>query len=251
MDSNKQIKKEHQQEKFTYIKPENYSNEISEMIDETLKNKHKVWLGSDWHLWHRTGSKGSKTCKKRDNFDEIIKNISNVEEDDMLIFLGDLVDGEFSDKENIKKVIKGLPPKNKVFIRGNNDLFDASFYKSLGFKYVTYKFVWHNILFSHPPLEHDYSMNIHGHIHFNYKDNNKRKAQYWVPYNNHICVFDKTGKLTELKDVMNSVREYSKHIEVDEEKVEELHKKRETGVFEYAMSVYMYENTDPFNFFDE
>lgn len=240
-------KKENEQEKKTYTKDESYSKEISKLIDDTIKAGHKVWLSSDWHLWIKT--KDKKSTKKRSKFDEVIKEINKADEDDLLIYLGDLCDGEFTDKSALKEVLIDLPPKNKVLVLGNNDLFDISFYKSCGFTYVTYRFVWNDIIFSHPAIEHNHSMNIHGHLHYNYKER-KNDCVYWVPYNNHVCVFNTNGKLEELKDVMKSIKEYKKHVKVDEKQVEHLRSMCAKGVFEYALYSFLYDYKDPYGFED-
>lgn len=241
-----QRKKENQEEAKTYLKDENHSKEISKLIDDTLKSGHKIWLGSDWHLWIKDRNNPRK-CNKRINFDQIINEVNKADPDDLLIFMGDLVDGEFKNKEELKATIKDIGPKNKIMVRGNNDLFDTNFYRSCGFKYVVYRFIWNDIVFSHPPIEHNHKMNIHGHLHFNYKDR-KRKQSYWVPYNNHVCVFDENGKLQELKDVMKSLNEYKKHIRVDEKRVEEMRDKCAKGIFEQALISYIYDYTDPYGF---
>lgn len=240
-----QRKKENEQEKKTYTKPESYSKEISELIDMILKNHHRVLLSSDWHLWIK--NKDGKGTHKRSKFNDVFKELSKADSEDMLIYLGDLCDGEFTNKEELRDALKGKLPKNSVMVIGNNDLFDSAFYKSCGFKYVTYNFVWNNIIFSHPPLEHNHAMNIHGHLHYNYKER-KRDATYWVPYNNHVCVFNENGKLVELKDVMKSVKEYGTHVKVDEKQVQHLRDMCSKGIFEYAIASFMYDYKDPYGF---
>lgn len=239
---------EDKEEVKSYIKGEKNSKQISDLIDDTLKHHHKVWLASDWHLFVRN-KKGGRECHPRLNYDKVIKNISKADPEDLLIYLGDLTDGEYKNRSHLKEVLLQLPPKNKVLVRGNNDTFSDDFYKECGFKYVTYKFVWNDILFSHPPLEHKHSMNIHGHKHFNYKTMHK-KDTYWVPYNNHICVFKELGELQELKDVMKQLPEFKKHIQEDHDKIDELRERNEKAkdnkhIFEQAIISFLYEYNDP------
>jgi calcineurin-like phosphoesterase family protein len=191
---------------------EKNSSPISRLIDNTMKNKHKVYLMTDWHLWVRK-EKNKPDCHRRDVFDEILKNVNDtLDKEDLLIFLGDLVDGEFQNKEELKAVLLTLAGR-KIMVRGNNDLFPPSFYKSCGFEYVVDSFVWHNILFTHMPVENDNDMNIHGHIH-----SDKYKPVYWIPYTNQIDVANIGGRVKpiELNEVIKAQPAFSKKITVDE-----------------------------------
>jgi len=192
---------------------------IAKLIDETREKGNTVWLCTDWHLWKRL-SKNQPICNKRKDFDKVIRSVeSTVKLNDLLINLGDLVDGEFQDKESLKNQMQEIVCK-KVLVRGNNDLFDNAFYKSCGFLYVVDSFQWHNILFSHCPVENDCDLNIHGHIHSHcpgmkdpYSENN-RVPQYWLPYKNHIDVAWLGGRIkpVELSKVIKAQPEFSKHI---------------------------------------
>lgn len=183
---------------------ENHSTEISRMIDDTIKNKHKVYCATDWHLYRRK-EKGSTSCDKRTDFNEIISNLKIIKPDDLLINLGDLVDGEFKDKELLKNIILPMNFK-KILVLGNNDIFDTSFYKSCGFDYVVKSFVWNNVVFSHMPIKNDNQINVHGHIH--------DSKQYWISYSNQIDVAYLNGrkKPIELMDVIKTQPIYSKII---------------------------------------
>lgn len=192
---------------------ENHSTEITRLIDKTIKNKHNVYCMTDWHLWLRN-EKNKPACHKRNNFDEIIKNVKRIQPDDVLIFLGDLVDGEFEDKESLKNILLPMNFK-KILVVGNNDLFSPVFYKSCGFDYVVRSFVWHNVLFTHMPVKNDNDINIHGHIH-GYKT-------YWVPYTNQIDVAYLDGRTepVELQRVLKSQKSYSKVIKEEPSHFEE------------------------------
>ena len=183
---------------------ESHSKEISKLIDDTIRKKHKVYCMSDWHLFIRK-EKGKPECHKRPNFNEIIKNLKTIQPDDLLIYLGDLVDGEFQDKETLKNII--LPMNfNKILVIGNNDLFDVNFYKSCGFKYVVRSFVWHDILFTHCPVRNNNKINVHGHIHMS--------MAYWIPYQNHVDVeyFGGRVKPVEMMEAIKGQPKYSKLI---------------------------------------
>ena len=192
---------------------ENHSTEITRLIDKTIKNRHNVYCMTDWHLWLRN-EKNKPACHKRNNFDEIIKNVKRIQPDDVLIFLGDLVDGEFEDKESLKNILLPMNFK-KILVVGNNDLFSPVFYKSCGFDYVVRSFVWHNVLFTHMPVKNDNDINIHGHIH-GYKT-------YWVPYTNQIDVAYLDGRTepVELQRVLKSQKSYSKVIKEEPSHFEE------------------------------
>lgn len=197
--------KEDRQDELCKHPDESYSREIGQLISQTLKKGNKVFCATDWHLWQKD-KEHPTVCHKRRNFDEIIKNItSTIGKDDTLIFLGDLVDGEFRDKDSLKNVLLALPGQ-KVLVRGNNDLFEYSYYRSCGFRNVTRAFVWSNILFSHFPTKNDNDVNVHGHIH-NYKS-------YYIPYTNQIDVayLDGRTKPVELMKVIKTQPAYSKLI---------------------------------------
>lgn len=190
------------------------SKKIAKMIDTCLKRWHKVYCATDWHLWIRK-EKNKPECHKRKEFDKIIDNVrETLTDDDLLIYLGDLVDGEFQDKEALKEVLKTIPGK-KILVRGNNDLFEDAFYKSCGFSDVVQSFVWHNVIFSHMPIKNDNDINVHGHIH-GYRT-------YWVPYTNQIDIAALGGreKPVELEKVISSQKEYAKTIKEDTSHFEE------------------------------
>ena len=195
---------------------------IAKLIDETREKGNTVWLCTDWHLWKRV-TRNQPICNKRKDFDKVIKSVEfTVKLNDLLINLGDLVDGEFQDKDSLRNQMREIVCK-KVLVRGNNDLFDQEFYRSCGFLYIVDSFKWHDILFSHMPQEHDCELNVHGHIHSKpptktgvgvNSEGNSRQPQYWVHYNNHIDVAWLGGRVkpVELSEVMKAQPEFSKHI---------------------------------------
>lgn len=203
-----------------------HSQEISSLISNELRKHRNIWVTTDWHLWTRV-EKGKSKCHKRSNFDNIIKTYQKIEQKDLLIILGDLVDGEFMNEKALRDVILSIPC-TKILVRGNNDLFNYQFYRSCGFRYIVRAFVWNDILFSHMPLENDNKINIHGHIH-GYRT-------YWIPYKNQIDVFNKERAPVKLFDIIKEQPEYAKTIKVKWDKVESV----QESVFENCMDWYSY-----------
>jgi len=179
------------------------SSPISSMIRSALKAGHKVYLCTDWHLWRY--DKKKKTIYQRSDFQSIINAYNNkVTDDDVVIYLGDLIDGECEPKKKeLAAVLDSLKGK-RVMIRGNNDLFPDEFYLQHGFKYITPKFVYNDILFTHMPEDHKHRMNIHGHIH-GYKT-------YWLPYHDMIDVAFLNGRKepVEMNAVIDALPKYRK-----------------------------------------
>lgn len=179
------------------------SAQIASLIKKTLSSGHKVYLCTDWHLWRCTDKK-ARTIKERSDKDTVINKFNNiVTNDDLVIYLGDLCDGECERKQQLGQILDSLHG-TKILVRGNNDLFDDSYYLDHGFKYVTPKFIYDNILFSHMPEAHNNRMNIHGHLH--------GYATYWMPYNNMIDVAFCGGRKepVELQTVINALPAYKK-----------------------------------------
>lgn len=189
------------------------SSPIAALIRSTLNNGHKVYLCTDWHLWMY--DKKTKQKKQRSDYKQIINRYNDiVTDDDLVINLGDLTDGEVERKKELADVISQLKGK-KVLVRGNNDLYPDDYYTSIGFEYITPKFVYDNILFSHMPQENNNRLNIHGHIH-GYKT-------YWCPYTNQIDVAAVGGRKTpiDLNLVINAQPAYSETVKVCPDKFEQ------------------------------
>jgi len=170
-------------------------------LDQILSSTpyDKIWFGSDWHLW--IYNKDTKKIEKNPNFNKIISNYQkNIKEDDIFIFLGDLVDDEFNDLNKLKEVISNLNGYLKILILGNNELQPESFYNEIGFDYIFYAYQWGRFTFSHMPLDkYNSQFNIHGHMH-QYKDYNYQN----VTYNNHIRIYtgDYDNKPINLKQII-------------------------------------------------
>lgn len=203
---------------------------ITNFLNEREKNGDTIYVVSDWHLFKRV-EKGKTLCKKRYNFNEIINNYKNtVKDKDAVIFLGDLCDGELESPNELADIISSLPG-TKILCMGNNDLFGFDKYREMGFRYVTYSFVWRKILFSHYPLVNHENMNIHGHLH--------NCKQYWIPFQNHIDVAYCGARTTPipLNKIIAQQPEYSKLITVKEEN---FFKEQTTDMIDKASDNYSY-----------
>lgn len=209
---------------------------IASLINKTIKDGHNVYCATDWHLWVRL-HKNKPACKQRREFNHIIKNVTEtMKDDDLLIYLGDLVDGEFQDKDALKEVLKQIPGK-KVLVLGNNDIFGKPFYKSCGFDYVVESFVWNNIIFTHIPIKNSKDYNVHGHLH-GYRI-------YWLPYRNHIDVAACGGRkdLVKLQDVLKKQKSYAKTVRESPEHFEEGYALPSLALFDVVCGGYL---PDPF-----
>jgi len=228
MNIKEQRKKEEKLGEVLKDPTENHSKEISNLIDKTIRSGNKVYCATDWHLWIR--KKEKRECKRRKDFDVILKNVNEtMTKDDLLIYLGDLADGEFYEPDSLKAILRTLPGK-KILVIGNNDLFPERVYKSFGFEYVVKSFVWSNVLFTHMPVKNDNQINVHGHLH------NFRK--YWIPYQNHIDVAALGGRteLVELYKVIKEQSKYAKTIKECPEHFEEGYVMRPEPFFEWVLS---------------
>lgn len=181
-----------------------HNTQICDLIDRTLNKGHHVWLMTDWHLMKYNKETGA--IYERPETKRILKHVSIIQPEDLLIYLGDICDGEVERKKDIANYIKQIPGR-KILIRGNNDLFDDKWYLDNGWDIVTPKFIWKNILFSHRPQDNDNKMNIHGHIH----GSKKYYASEITHYRNQIDVAWLGGreKPIELDEVISKQPEYA------------------------------------------
>lgn len=150
-------------------------------LNNLIENAETVWLSSDWHLYYWKDKNPQLKMYKSENYDYCLNNHKKmIKPNDLLIFMGDLVDGEYANKNQLKAIIQSLNFK-KILVKGNNDLFDDQYYYSCGFLYVLEGFKYKNLIFSHAPIKHNKStINIHGHLH--------GKKDYWIGYNNHLDI---------------------------------------------------------------
>lgn len=177
------------------------------VINETIASPNgKVYVSTDWHLFRKLDDNHRSICNKARWFDHVINTYSRLTKDDLLIYLGDFVDGEFREPNKLKEILDGIKCK-KIMTMGNNDLFGKSFYKSCGFSCVMDSFIWHDIKFSHFPKENLNKLNIHGHIHGH--------KIYWIPYTNQVDAFKSNREPYELFELINKQPEYSKSIKIN------------------------------------
>ena len=155
--------KEDRNDKAIYKADPKKNGTITSVIDHAIDSGHQVWIMTDCHFIRY--NKDTKQISNNSNMKTVLRNIKNtINDDDVLIYLGDLVDGEVEKKDELREIIQSIPG-TKILVRGNNDLFPDTWYLENGFSYITPKFVWDNILFSHRPQDNTHKMNIHGHVH--------------------------------------------------------------------------------------
>ena len=199
---------------------------IRRLIDKTIHDAHKVYLATDWHLWLRD-EKDKPQCHQRSDFKSVLSSVNETcTPNDLLIYLGDLVDGEFQEKDLLKQALLTLHMP-RIMVRGNNDLFDKAFYKSCGFSYVVDAFTWGDIIFTHIPIKNDKTINVHGHIH-GYRT-------YWLPYTNQIDVAAYGGRKTPV-EMMYLIKQQPKYAKTIKECPEHFNEQFNGDVFESVMN---------------
>ena len=131
-------------------------------IDTMLKNiSLNIWVFSDPHAMTYNAANILRTRN-------ILTNINQtVPENDHLLILGDLGGKRgFESLEETKAFVSQIKCKNKYLVFGNHDKYEMKDYISMGFKMVTDKFQWKNLVFSHVPIKvKPGEINIHGHNH--------------------------------------------------------------------------------------
>ena len=165
------------------------------LTHEILEKKYKrVFLTVDWHIWIKDRDVDIKPCPVRFRLDgeKIITQYQALDEDDLLIHMGDIVDDEFYeffDEEMqsgcFDEIFQDIKC-HKILIRGNNDPVSADWlYEEQGFE-IYDGVVVDDIVLTHMPI--DISMlnglfNVHGHSHGH--------MHYWrVPYTKHLDLWD-------------------------------------------------------------
>ena len=146
------------------------------MMNDVKSNGGDIWILSDLHLLKR--GKDTPRIVSNDvcynNLKEVTKMVS---EKDMLIFLGDLLDDTIPRKIAVAELVafSKLFGKNKIWVRGNNDMFSDKLLRNNGWDVCYAAMTEYNgrkIVFSHTSLEvyNVDAYNVHGHMHRN--DNN-------------------------------------------------------------------------------
>lgn len=213
---------------------------LTTYIRKFEKDGHDIWVMTDFHLYKRD-KKGGLTCHKRSDFDRIKSAVEKIPENDLLIYLGDLVDGEFTDPNEVKKFFKDVKC-NRIICLGNNDLFNYNIYREMGFRYVLHSFEYNRMIFSHYPIKNNGLYNIHGHLH----STEIRHPVYWIPYTNQMDVAYFGGRVKPIKlyDIANpkAFNKYKKIVSEDSSHFNESY-----TIFEYRQMIDDYFNEDPYD----
>lgn len=143
------------------------------------------WIIADSHFGHKKLIE--KGFRPKGFEERIMKNLKCIEDDDVLIHLGDVF---WSNTRYWMPRFMQTKGK-KWLVKGNHDVNSSFYYMDWGFDfvadYIGMEIFGQKILFSHIPQPlHDYDVNIHGHLH-DFSD--KRMAECKnVLTKNHILV---------------------------------------------------------------
>ena len=125
-----------------------------------------IYIISDTHFNHT--DQMIAYCGRPEDYNERLWNsLKIINDDDILIHLGDICIGKDSYVHNKLQEFKF----GKILVRGNHDRKTNTWYLNNGWDFVCEEFkdtlFGKNILFSHKPKPWDgeYNINIHGHFH--------------------------------------------------------------------------------------
>lgn len=138
-----------------------------------------IYLISDTH-WNHTAQMIAY-CGRPENYNELLwKSLEDLQDDDILIHLGDICIGKDSQVHSRLQEFKF----KKILVKGNHDKKSNTYYQKNGWDFVCEEFkdtlFGKNILFSHKPKVWDgeYDINIHGHFHnSDYRKNDPELAK--------------------------------------------------------------------------
>ena len=186
------------------IKYETRTTSAADLINETLQRGRQIWLTTDWHLI--VFDKKTGEIEKRSNYDQIIETFSQISEDDLIINLGDLIDSEVDDQNNLNMLKEDISKirASMILIRGNNDVLSKTFYTdTLGIDVFIdgNSFQYEDILFSHACEENNMRMNVHGHSHFSCR-------YYLVKPTNQVDIFNVDRTPVLFSDIDKVYKEY-------------------------------------------
>lgn len=176
----------------------------TDLINETLQRGNQIWLTTDWHLM--VFDKETWTISKRPNYDQVVETFSQIPEGDLIINLGDLIDSEVEDQNNLNVLKEDLAKikAQMILIRGNNDVLPNEFYTdTLGINVFIdgNSFVYKDILFSHACEANDVRMNVHGHSHFSCR-------YYLISPTNQVDIFNVDRTPILFSDIDKIYKEY-------------------------------------------
>jgi len=126
----------------------------------------RIFVSTDLHLWSKDDDEHRHPYLTQRQIDDLAARFaSNMYEDDILIFLGDLCDPEVTDENKLAAFVRSIPG-TKYICKGNHDIEEDSYYLAAGFDEVSDIIRMHNILFSHKPIKvAPDELNVHGHLH--------------------------------------------------------------------------------------
>lgn len=128
----------------------------------------KYWIITDTHFGH---DKMQQYCGRPSDFEnKILKALEQIQEEDVVIHLGDFCIGNdemWHEKWNNALFLH----TRKILVRGNHDKKSNTWYYAHGWHAVcenlTIRYLHKNITFSHIPIKDIKNLNIHGHFHNN------------------------------------------------------------------------------------
>ena len=183
-----------------------------DLINETLKNGNQIWLTTDWHLI--TYDKKTGAISKRPNYDQIINIYSQIPEDDLIINLGDLIDSEVEDQNNLNMLKEDISKikASTILIRGNNDILPNTVYTdtlSIDVFIDGNSFLYKDILFSHACEKNNVRVNVHGHSHFSCR-------YYLVKPTNQVDIFNVNRTPILFEDIDKVYEDYWKNNKIED-----------------------------------
>jgi len=150
-----------------------------------------TYILTDTHFFH---TNIIKYQYRPENFEKlIIKGLSIIQQNDILIHLGDICLGKDAEVHSqIMPLLSHL--HSKILVLGNHDNHSNTWYCEHGWDFVcesfSAKYFGKNILFSHRPQipEKKYDINIHGHSHGN-RHRADEYCEFWNPdYHKEFCL---------------------------------------------------------------
>ena len=146
--------------------PKDLEQNVQYILDSTPKDR--IFITSDWHINAHKYGKG----RNHINVSKMLSWCKNhIKDNDVFLYLGDMCFryANEEDSEDAQEKFKSIPGK-KILILGNHDRMQGEeFYTNCGFDFIYEELIYHNILFTHRPVNIDkyphIDINIHGHIH--------------------------------------------------------------------------------------
>lgn len=197
-------------------------------LEEREQEETMIYLASDLHIIKY--DKGGYTYFNKEAIDRV-HEWPELTEQDQLIYLGDLMDSEVDPYNNSYEIFVWNIIRNKIkkgrniFIRGNNDTLQDSFYHDLGFEKIAFSTICNirsrKILLSHTSVnltgyEEMIDYNIHGHIHRPNTDPDIIPYYHYCKRNINLCTKElRQYELTPISEI-NLVIESTRNIVYDD-----------------------------------